>query len=126
MIAARRYRECTRPHSTNLPGWFKEPDIGAKDGLAWLPADIPLGPRTGERVKSVSFLVLDVEAKAEKDKDENGDPVKDKHGDTTKRVIGPEPPTPDEMLTELFLCTHDLFPPNRLLSIAIAAPSWTV
>ena len=88
-----------------LAGWFKEPKIGAKDGSAWMPAEIDQGPRTGERVKSVSFLVFDVEADAEPVKDESGDPVKDKHGDIIKRVIGPEPPSPDEMLAELSLQT---------------------
>lgn len=86
-----------------LAGLFKEPKIGAKDGTAWMPADIEVGPRTGERVKSISFLVLDVEADAEPVKDENGELLRDKHGDIVKRVFGPEPPLFDEMLAELSL-----------------------
>lgn len=86
-----------------LAGLFKEPKIGAKDGTAWMPADIEIGPRTGERVKTISFLVLDVEADAEPVKDENGELLRDKHGDIIKRVIGPEPPSFDEMRAELAL-----------------------
>lgn len=86
-----------------LAGWFVEPKIGAKDGPAWMPADIEPGPRIGERVKSLSFLVLDVEADAEAVMGEDGRPLLDKHGDRVKRVIGPEPPAPDEMLAELHL-----------------------
>ena len=41
-------------------------DIGIKDGTGWLPVEIDPGPRNAERVKSVSLLVLDVEAKSEK------------------------------------------------------------
>ncbi|MGX2042251.1 hypothetical protein ACWJKU_19295 [Methylocaldum sp. MU1018] len=44
-----------------------------------------------------------MEAAAEPVKDENGEHVKDKHGDIVKRVTGPEPITPDEMLAELSL-----------------------
>lgn len=86
-----------------LAEWFKEPKPGVKDGPAWMPADIAPGPRTGERVKSVSFLVLDVEAHAEPVKGEDGVPLRDKHGDIVKRATGPEPPSPDEMLAEVSL-----------------------
>lgn len=86
-----------------LADWFEAATIGAKDGPAWLPVDIAQGPRTGERVKSISFLVLDVEADAENVKDEDGEVVKDEHGDTIKRVIGPEPPDVDAMLADLTL-----------------------
>ncbi len=75
--------------------------IGAKEGTGWVPADIEPGPRTAERVKAVSYLVLDVEADAEAVKDETGTPLNDKHGDIIKRVIGPEPPDVDDMLAEL-------------------------
>jgi putative DNA primase/helicase len=76
-------------------------DIGKKTGNAWLPVDIPVGPRKQERVKSVSFLVLDVESHAEPEKDDSGKPIRDEHGDIIKRVIGPPPPTTDEILEEL-------------------------
>lgn len=86
-----------------LAGWFAEPKIGAKDGPAWMPAHIEPGPRTGERVSSISFLVLDVEADAERVKGGDGELQCDSHGDIIKRVIGPEPPSVDDMLAELTL-----------------------
>jgi len=33
-----------------------------KDGKAWMPAQIEVGPRTAERVKAISAVVLDIEA----------------------------------------------------------------
>ena len=45
--------------STNLSS-IRE---GEKDGIAWLPGDIEIGPRKKERVRSISALVLDIEAK---------------------------------------------------------------
>ncbi len=33
-----------------------------KDGMAWMPAQIDVGPRTAERVQSISAVVLDIEA----------------------------------------------------------------
>lgn len=66
-------------------------DTGGKDGTGWVPADIAVGPRTQERVNTVSLLVLDVEAKCKKDD----------HG--VRHVIGPEPPAVDDMLVELGL-----------------------
>ncbi|NJM13204.1 MAG: hypothetical protein HC889_16240 [Synechococcaceae cyanobacterium SM1_2_3] len=86
-----------------LAGWFADPKIGAKDGPGWVPAEIGIGPRTAERVKSISYLALDVEADAEPVKDDNGEPLRDPHGDIIKRVIGPEPPSVDDMLAELTL-----------------------
>jgi putative DNA primase/helicase len=73
-------------------------EVGAKDGRAWMPADIDVGPRTGERVKSVSCLVLDVEAHTEKRGEE-------------KVVVGPEPADADAIVAELGLwgwrsCLH--------------------
>ena len=65
-------------------------DIGEKDGRGWMPADIEPGPRTAERVKSVSLLVLDVEAEAE-------------NIDGEKKIIGPEPPVSDAMSAEIGL-----------------------
>jgi len=43
---------------------FSQACEGSKDGAAWMPADVDIGPRSGSRVRSISFLVLDVEAKA--------------------------------------------------------------
>jgi len=86
-----------------LAGWFETPEIGAKDGAAWLPGEIEIGPRTGERVKSVSFLTLDIEAAAEAVKDAGGRSELDSHGDIIKRVTGQEPPSVDAMLAELAL-----------------------
>lgn len=79
---------------------FGKCDVGTKEGKAWMPADIEVGPRTAERVNSVSLLVLDVEADAEAVKGESGDPLRDKHGDIVKRIIGPEPPAVDDMLAD--------------------------
>jgi len=64
---------------------------GAKDGPAWMPASIEPGPRTGERVQTVTALVLDVEA----------DAVREPDG--SKRVTGPEPPPLEELAAELAL-----------------------
>lgn len=94
-----------------LASWFAEPALGTKDGPAWMPAEIDDGPRTSERVKSVSFLALDVEADAENIKSEDGKPLLDDCGDAIKRVRGPEPPAVDDMLAELALhgwrcCLH--------------------
>jgi hypothetical protein len=78
-------------------------DIGAKDGGGWMPANIEPGQRTAERVKSVSLLVLDVEANAENVKDESGKPLLDANGDHIKQVVGPEPPDFDAMQAEVGL-----------------------
>jgi len=86
-----------------LATWFHEAKLGAKDGPAWIPAEIDVGPRTGERVKSISYLALDVEAAAEAVKDEQGKALVDPHGDIIKRAVGPEPPSVDDMLAELSL-----------------------
>jgi len=86
-----------------LANWLGIPKTGTKDGEAWIPADIEPGLRNAERVMAVSFLVLDVEADAESVKDENGNPLKDQHGDIIKRVLGPEPPAIDDVLAELSL-----------------------
>ena len=61
-------------------------DIGEKDGPGWMPADIQPGDRKAERVKSISALVMDVEA------------VKSKDGAT-----GPQPPDMEAMQAELGL-----------------------
>ena len=66
-------------------------EAGAKDGPAWMPASIDPGPRTGERVREVTALVLDIEAAAVRDPD------------GSKRVTGPEPPPLDELAAELAL-----------------------
>lgn len=78
-------------------------DIGKKAGGGWMPADIEPGPRTGKRVKSISLLVLDVEANAEPVKDDSGKPLLDANGDKVKRVIGPEPPAVSAILAEVAL-----------------------
>lgn len=64
------------------------PVVGPKAGRAWMPADIDPGPRGGDRVRSLSLLALDIEAKCEGHDDD-------------KRVIGPEPPAPEVMRAEL-------------------------
>lgn len=86
-----------------LASFFEEPELGKKDGEGWLPAEIEIGPRKGERVKAITFLALDVEADAEPVKSEHGKPLTDTHGDVIKRVIGAEPPSVDDMLAELNL-----------------------
>ena len=63
----------------------------SKDGSGWMPAEIDPGPRTADRVVAWSTLPLDVEAHTEK------------LADGTKRVIGPLPPTLEELATELEL-----------------------
>ena len=45
-----------------LCGSLGKVEIGEKDGFGWLPADIPVGPRKSSLVKTVSAIVLDVEA----------------------------------------------------------------
>jgi hypothetical protein len=82
---------------------YYQPMLGKKDGYAWLPADIDIGPRKADRVRSISFLVLDVEAYAEAVKDDDGSPLCDQNGDNIKRVIGVDPPTVDDMMSELAL-----------------------
>ena len=64
---------------------------GPKDGRAWVPAAINPGPRKGERVQSVTALVLDIEADAVCESDGG------------KRVTGPEPPPLKELAAELVL-----------------------
>jgi hypothetical protein len=86
-----------------LSARFAKCEIGDKDGSGWMPANIEPGPRTAERVKSISLLVLDVEADAENVKDADGKPLLDSNGDHVKRYIGPEPPAPDAMIAELGL-----------------------
>lgn len=86
-----------------LAARFKTPQVGQKNGSGWMPAVIEPGPRKGDRVAAWSLLVLDVEADAEAVKDSDGKPLLDKNGDVIKRVIGPEPLAPDEMLAELSL-----------------------
>ncbi|MCX8085608.1 MAG: YfjI family protein [Rhodocyclaceae bacterium] len=86
-----------------LAAMLANPERGGKDGLAWMPADIDAGPRTAERVRSISFLALDIEAESEPAKNDAGEPLRDGHGDLVKRVVGPEPPGIDEMLAELRL-----------------------
>ena len=92
-----------RPDWAKLSERLARCDIGVKDGRGWMPVDIDLGQRTAERVKSVSLLVLDVEADAENVKDDSDKPLLDANGDHVKRYVGPEPPAPDAMVTELGL-----------------------
>ncbi|NVZ11723.1 AAA family ATPase [Allochromatium humboldtianum] len=66
---------------------------GAKDGPLWIAGDHAPGPRGNEHVRSVSVLALDVEAKTARNP-ETG----------IKTVIGPEPPTVEEMAVEVDLC----------------------
>ncbi|MDO9227087.1 MAG: YfjI family protein [Pseudomonadota bacterium] len=65
---------------------------GDKDGPGWMPANIEPGPRTGERVKETTALVLDVEADTKKDQ-----------ATGIKQVVGPEPPEPEAMAAEVAL-----------------------
>lgn len=92
-----------RPDWAKLSERLARCDIGEKDGRGWMPADIDLGQRTAERVKSVIALVLDVEADAENVKDDSGKPLLDANGDHIKQVVGPEPPDVDAMLGEVGL-----------------------
>jgi putative DNA primase/helicase len=61
---------------------------GEKDGPAWMPADIEPGPRKAERVRAVTALSLDVEARCE-------------GSGAGKRVIGPLPPELRDVAAEL-------------------------
>lgn len=88
---------------------FSTPMEGRKDGLAWMPVDIEVGPRSGYRVKSVSFLVLDVEVNATAAKNSAGQPELDAHGDQIKVVDGQEPPEVDAMLSELAVHNYSCF-----------------
>lgn len=74
---------------------------GAKDGRGWLPAEIEPGQRTAERVKMVTFLVLDVEATAEAVKSADGHTLLDENGDVIKLARGSEPPSVNEMRAEV-------------------------
>lgn len=87
----------------DLARWFPAPQIGEKDGEAWMPAEIECGRRTNERVKSISFLVLDVEGKAEPVNDDHGETLRDLHNDIIKRLTGAAAPDVDAMLAELTL-----------------------
>jgi hypothetical protein len=82
---------------------YAQPEIGTKDGYGLVFADIDEGPRTAARVRSISFLGLDVEADAEAVKDDKGEALRDQHGDIIKRVIGLDPPSVDDMIAELTL-----------------------
>lgn len=78
-------------------------EVGSKDGAGWVPAEIDLGPRTQDRVKSVHTLVLDIEATSVAEKDAHGGALRDRHGDIVKRATGPEPPDFDDLLAEVEL-----------------------
>ena len=80
---------------------FAKATTGEKDGSAWMPVDIDPGPRKAEHVRTVSYLVLDVEAKAELIRGDHGEPIHDMNGATVKRVIGAEPPEIDALLADL-------------------------
>jgi len=69
-------------------------EVGEKAGSAWMPADIDPGPRKGERVRAVTALVLDVEARHEDVKDATGT----KAG---TRVTGPLPPPLPELVQRI-------------------------
>ncbi len=84
-----------------LAASFAKPELGKKDGYALIPADIDTGARKADRVRSISFLFLDVEAHAEADKDDKGQSLLDQYGDIIKRVTGLEPPSVDGMVAEL-------------------------
>lgn len=71
-----------------LAEMLSSPGVGQKDGAGWMPADIEPGPRKGERVHSVSLLVLDVEAETQGRGED-------------KRVIGLEPPPFEAMRSEI-------------------------
>lgn len=74
-----------------LSAMLSAPTISStKFGTAWIPADIEPGARTGDRVQSVSCLVLDVEAATSNDPQTK-----------TKTVTGTEPPPFAEIVTEL-------------------------
>lgn len=70
--------------------------IGPKDGPGWVPADIDPGPRAGERVRAVTVLVLDIEAKTKSDP-----------GTHIKTVVGPEPPEAGAVAAELSILGWD-------------------
>ena len=97
------------------------PTVGAKDGIGILPATIKPGPRTGERVEQINFLMLDVEADAVIDQ-----------ATGEKRITGPEAPNVEEMRVELALhgyqtilsTTHSHTPehPRYRLAMALDRP----
>jgi RecA-family ATPase len=97
------------------------PTVGAKDGIGILPATIKPGPRTGERVEQINFLMLDVEADAVIDQ-----------ATGEKRITGPEAPNVEEMRAELALhgyqtilsTTHSHTPehPRYRLAMALDRP----
>lgn len=84
-------REVKSMDFDQLAAMLAAPEVSnSKNGSGWLPADIEAGARTGERVKSLSALVLDIEADTRKDGE-------------VKTVIGIEPPPFDEITLELGL-----------------------
>ncbi len=80
------------PHS---PSWdtlcrnLSQAHTGSKDGRGWMPADIDAGQRKGDRVRSISVLVLDIEARCTTGADDQ------------KQPVGPEPPSVDAMVERL-------------------------
>ena len=71
---------------------LKKPTVGEdKDVRGWVPAEIPLGKRNTDNVKTVSFLVLDIEAEKFVNKD------------TNEVTYGPEPPKVEDICFELEL-----------------------
>lgn len=93
----------------------------SKFGSGWMPADIDPGARTNENVRSVSALVLDIEAKTEKNQLTDA-----------KVITGTEPPPFDEIAFEL-MCTgyaailhtsysHDALHPRYRIVFGISRP----
>ena len=113
-------RESAQWDWSQLSSRLAQCDAGQKEGPGWMPAEIEPGRRCGERVKSVSLLVLDVEAETEK------------RADGVKVVVGAEPPTPEAMRAELELrqwkCIfhtsfqHTTEHPRYRLIIAVSRP----
>jgi len=78
---------------------FRMAESGEKEGKAWIPADLPEGPRKQERVRSVSHIVLDIEPRCKKLKD--SDPIDSKFPEVRKLRLGPQPPSPEEVVALL-------------------------
>ena len=99
---ARIARAATTEQSGSSPlAWpdlvelLSTPTVGEKDGPALIYSDIDPGRRSKDRARSVSALVLDLEAKTEKERDPDGQ--------ETGRLLatGIEPPPLPDLLDEI-------------------------
>ena len=106
---------------------------GKKDGKGWLPVTLSKQHRHGDNVEAVNYLVIDVEANAEKVKGDDGKVLIDEFGDEVKRVTGTEPPDVETITTSIEIMhgwlavvhtsySHSLDHPRYRLVVALTRP----